>query len=89
MKEYKVGIVTNYYRKISVAAVKVTDGSISIGDNLLFSCYCDDIETCINSMEIQHKPVTMAKKGDSVGILVPERVHKGDEVYKIVPDMVH
>jgi putative protease len=89
MTESKVGIVTNYYRKISVAAVQITDGSIEIGDNLLFSCYCDDVETCVNSMEMYHKPVQIAKKGDSVGILVPHRVHKGDEVYKIMPEAVH
>lgn len=89
MKELKVGIVTNYYRKISVAAIKITDGNITVGDTLLFSCYCKDIETCVNSMEIYHKPVQIAKKGDSVGILVPERVHKGDEVYKLLPDAVN
>jgi hypothetical protein len=33
-------------------------------------------------MQIEHKAVTEAKKGDSVGVKVPERVREGDKVYK-------
>jgi hypothetical protein len=33
-------------------------------------------------MQIEHKAVTEAKKGDSVGIKVPEKVREGDKVYK-------
>ena len=82
MNEVKVGVVTNYFRKVSVAAVELTDGNIAIGDTILFCCYCDDVETCVNSMEIDHKQIKNANKGETVGIRVPERVWKGDEVYK-------
>jgi hypothetical protein len=37
-------------------------------------------------MQIEHKSVTEAKKGDSVGIKVPETVREGDKVYKKVAD---
>jgi len=37
-------------------------------------------------MQIEHKSVTEAKKGDSVGVKVSEKVRRGDKVYKIVAD---
>jgi hypothetical protein len=37
-------------------------------------------------MQIEHKPVTKVKKGDSVGIKVSEKVRENDKVYKVVPD---
>jgi hypothetical protein len=37
-------------------------------------------------MQIEHKSVTEAKKGDSVGIKVSEKVREKDKVYKIIAD---
>jgi len=37
-------------------------------------------------MQIEHKSVTEAKKGDSVGVKVSEKVRRGDKVYKKVAD---
>ena len=37
----------------------------------------------VDSMQIDNANVTEAKKGDSIGVKVPERVRSGDEVYKI------
>jgi hypothetical protein len=37
-------------------------------------------------MQIEHKSVTKAKKGDSVGVKVSEKVRERDKVYKIVAD---
>jgi hypothetical protein len=37
-------------------------------------------------MQIEHKPVTEVKKGDSVGIKVAEKVREKDKVYKIVTE---
>ena len=35
-------------------------------------------------MQIDRKDVSLAKEGDSVGILVRCKVNKGEEVYKIL-----
>ena len=86
MKEVETGIVINYYSKISVAAIKITDGTISLGDTLIIYGYYVEVETCVNYMEINHKSVMKAKKGESIGVCVPERVRKGELVFKIVPD---
>lgn len=86
MKEEKIGFVSNYFSKISVAAVDITDGTLSVGDTLHFLGHTTDFESRVNSMQIEHNAVTDAKKGDSVGIKVSERVREGDNVYKIVAD---
>ena len=86
MEEEKIGIVSNYFSKISVAAVEITNRTVSIGDRLHFLGHTTEFETTVHSMQIEHKSVTEVKKGDSVGIKVPERVREGDKVYKIVAD---
>ncbi len=86
MEEEKIGIVSNYFSKISVAAVEITNRKVSIGDRLHFLGHTTEFETTVHSMQIEHKSVTEVKKGDSVGIKVPERVREGDKVYKIVAD---
>ena len=86
MSEEKVGVVSNYFSKIFVAAVEITDGTVSVGDTLHFLGHTTDCESKVSSMQIEHKAVTKVKKGDSVGIKVSEKVRENDKVFKIVPD---
>jgi putative protease len=86
MEEQKIGVVSNFFTKISVVAVEITDGTVSVGDRLHFLGHTTDFETIVHSMQIEHKSVTEAKKGDHVGIKVSERAREGDKVYKIVSD---
>jgi putative protease len=76
MGQEKIGFVSNYFSKISVAAVEITDGTVAVGDRLHF----------LGHTKIEHESVTEVKKGDSVGVKVPEKVREGDKVYKIVAD---
>ena len=84
MEEKEIGVVSNYFSNISVAAVEITDGTVSVGDTLHFLGYTTDFESRVSSMQIEHKSVTEVKKGDSVGIKVTEKVREKDKVYKIV-----
>jgi len=86
MEEEKIGFVSNYFSKISVAAVEITDVTLSVGDTLHFLGHTTDFESRVDSMQIEHKSVTEAKKGDSVGVKVSEKVRRGDKVYKKVAD---
>jgi len=82
MEEKKIGFVSNYYNKLSVAAVEITDGTVSLGDTLHFLGHTTNFESKVDSMQIEHKSVTEAKKGDSVGIKISEIARRGDKVYK-------
>ena len=86
MEEKEIGFVSNYFTNISVAAVEITDGTVSVGDTLHYLGHTTNCEFRVGSMQIEHKSVTEAKKGDSVGIKVSEKVRGGDKVYKIISD---
>ena len=84
MSEQQIGYVSNFYKNISVAAVEITNGSVSAGDTLHFLGKTTNFETAVDSMQVDHNSVTEVKKGDSIGLKVPDRVRKHDKVYKVV-----
>lgn len=86
MGEERIGFVSNYFSKIAVAAVEITDGTVSAGDTLHFVGHTTDFECTVQSMQIEHSSVTEAKKGESIGVKVPEKTRKGDRVYKRIAD---
>ena len=80
----QVGVVLNFYAKPSVAAIKVTSGSIKKGDLLKYKGYTTDFTEEVAGIEINNQPVEEAKAGDLIGIKVKERVRENDKVYKVV-----
>ncbi len=86
MEKQEIGYVSNYYKNISVAAVEITNGSVSVGDTLHFLGRTTDFELTVDSLQIEHESVTAAKEGDSIGLKVSAKVRKKDKVYKIVVD---
>jgi len=82
MAEQEVGYVSNYYKNISVAAVEITNGTVTVGETLHFLGKTTDFETAVESIQIDHESITEAKKGNSIGLKVPARVRKHDKVYK-------
>jgi putative protease len=86
MEEKLIGYVSDYFRNISVAAVEITSGIVSVGDTIHFKGHTTDFKLQVNSMQIEHESVTEAKQGDSIGLKVSEKVRKGDKVYKIIEE---
>jgi putative protease len=84
MGEDQVGVVVNFYAKHSVAAIKVTSGSIKKGDLLKYKGHTTDFTEEVAIIEINNQPVEEAKADDLIGIKVKERVRENDKVYKVV-----
>lgn len=93
-KEIEVGVVTDFFRKIGVAAIKVHPGrSLKLGDRIVIRGSHTQIEQTVESLEINHQPVTEAGGGAEVGLLVhveaseaewpPNIPRKGNRVYKL------
>ena len=80
-----VGKVTHYFTKIGVAVVELSD-TLKIGDKISIEGATTNFEQEVESMQIEHKPVEEAKKGDSIGLKVKDRVREGDSVYKIIEE---
>ncbi len=81
--EEKIGIVEDFFAKISVIAVKL-EGELKVGDKIHIKGHTTDFIQTVESMQIEHQQVDVTKKGDFVGIKVEQRCRKGDVVYKIV-----
>ena len=81
--EVKVGEIVKYFSKPSVAAIKVTENSFSVGDELRYKGATTDFSEVVESMEVEKEKVADAKTGDMVGIKVSQRVRPGDGVFKI------
>lgn len=84
MVEEKIGVVEHFFTKISVAAIKITDGELRVGDTIHIVGATTDLKQKVESMQINKQPVEVAKAGDEVGIKVIDRVRENDVVYKVV-----
>ena len=78
----KIGKVTHYYGNIGVAIVELSD-KLSVGDKVKFSHGDKEIEQTVESMQIEHKEIDSAKKGDVVGVKVDEKIGDGMEVFLV------
>ncbi len=77
----KIGKVTHYYGNINVAIIDLS-GKLSVGDKVKFGDG-EGVEQTIESMQIEHKDIGSAKKGDMIGIKVDEKVSEGIDVYLV------
>ena len=85
MAELEVGIVTHYFGHVGVAAIVLTEGELAVGDTIHVKGHTSDFTCTVDSMQVDHKPVQIAKKGEGIGMVVPQKVHEHDKVYKVPP----
>ena len=78
-----VGKVTNFFTNLSVALVELSD-TLKEGDSISIEGSTTNIEQKAESMQIDRQAVHEAKKGDSIGLKVMDRVRPGDLVYKVM-----
>ncbi len=81
-KETLIGEVMGYYSHVGVIAVTLLS-SLKVGDKIHVKGATTDFTQKIDSMQIEHRKVTSAKKGDSVGIKIKDKARKNDKVYKV------
>ncbi|HOG16381.1 MAG TPA: hypothetical protein PLB96_03465 [Syntrophales bacterium] len=86
MADKKIGEVVKFFAKPSVAAVKIVEGEVKVGDVLKFTGHTTNFDMPLDSMEVDNQKVEKAVAGDFIGIKVPDRVRPGDEVFKVVEE---
>lgn len=82
-KEELIGKITHYFGKIEVGIIELSK-ELNVGDMIHIKGSTSDFEQKVDSMQIEHKSVEKAKKGDVIGLKTKEKVREGDEVYKVV-----
>ncbi len=76
-----IGKVSHYFSNIGVAVIELSD-SLKVGDTIKIAGGDTDFTQEVDSMEIEHQKVQEAKKGDSAGLKVQQKVREGYKVYK-------
>ena len=82
MAEKEIGTVSDYFSHVNVAAIKLS-GNLKIGDKIQIKGSTTNIEEKVEEIQIDRKPVEKAKKGDHIGIKVPEKVRPHDKIFLV------
>ena len=86
MAEQLIGTVTHYFGKASVAAIKITEGELRVGDTIHVVGHTSDFTQTIESMQVDRAPIEVAKVGDEIGLKVSEHAREHDNVYRVVAE---
>ena len=82
MVEKEIGVVSCYFSHVDVAAIKLS-GKLKVGDKIRIKGHTTNFDIKVGSIQIERKAVKEAKKGDHIGIKVPEKVRPNDKVFLI------
>lgn len=75
-KVMALGRVTHYYDNIGVAIIEVAS-PLKLGDTVVIRRGEQELTQSVTSLQIDHQPVTSAKKKDVVGMKVTQKVPQG------------
>ena len=76
-----IGVVTHYFPKVRAAVIKLK-APLNVGDTVKIKGHTTDFKQAIASMQIDRVPLSTAKKGQEIGLLVDSRVRRHDVVSK-------
>ena len=77
----QVGVITHYYSKIKVGVVEVKK-TLQVGDALQIAGRGRSFAQIAKSMQMEHQPLSVAKKGQIIGMKVKKPVKPKDVVYR-------
>lgn len=77
-----IGKISHYFGNIGVAVIDLSD-KLEAGDEIRIVGGETDFTQKVESMEVDHKKVDKAKKGESLGMKVDQKVREGYKVYKL------
>ena len=80
----EVGEVTHYFPKVTAAVVKLTKGSLSVGDTIIIKGHTTEFKEKVNSIQLEHVVIATASKGQEIGLKVKAKVRERDVVYKLI-----
>lgn len=84
MEEKKIGDVIKFFGKIGVAAIRLSEGSLKVGDKIRIVGHTTDVSQTVDSMQVENQDVQEAGPGADIGIKVKDRVREHDTVYKVM-----
>jgi len=80
-----LGKITNYFTKLNVAEIKVENGDLCKGDNILITGPTTGVvEYMVDEIRVDLKETEIALKGELCSIKAGEYLRRSDKVYKLV-----
>jgi putative protease len=79
--EMRVGQITHYYARISVAVVDL-EAELKLGDWITILGHTTEFSQRVDSMEVEHHKIESAGEGETIALKVQDYVRKGDLLYK-------
>ena len=77
-----IGKISHYFSDIEVGIIKLS-APLSNGDEIrIIGGQTTDFNQKVTSMQLNHKELKKAKKGDAIGLKTSEKVREGYQVYK-------
>jgi hypothetical protein len=83
MEKKILGKIIHFYPKISVAVIELDD-ALRVGDKIAIERDENSFEQIVDSMQSEHKNITEAKKGESIGLKTKEATKEGARVFKVI-----
>jgi hypothetical protein len=82
--EERIGVVTHYYSHLSVATMRLEPGTtLHVGDVIHIRGNTTDFTQKVESLEVDHAPVTEVRANDDFGLKVIEHAREHDAVFKV------
>lgn len=79
-----IGRVTNYFAQIGVGEFLMESGELLVGEEILVVGDTTGMVKCkVERMMVDDEGVQLAKKGDAVTFVVPEKIRVGDKLFVI------
>jgi U32 family peptidase len=78
-----VGIVENYYPKQQAAAIRLLEGGLAIGDEIIIEGSTTYLRQQVSSLKKKGEVLEKAEKGDTIGLAVGGQVRKNDQIFII------
>ena len=83
-REQRIGVVTHYYSHLSVATMRLEPGTtLHVGDIIHIHGHTTDFTQKVESLEVDHAPVTEVGPNDDFGLNVIEHAREHDAVFRV------
>lgn len=79
----RIGVVAHYFSDLSVAVLRLESGVLRVGDNIHIRGHTTDFGQRVDSMQVNHAPVTEVGPNDDFGMKVRDHAREHDVVYKV------
>ncbi len=78
----EIGVITHYFSHVKAAVIKLTKGSLKVGESVYLKGHTTDFKQPVKSLQFNHATIQEGNMGQEVGLKVKSRVRIGDIVYR-------